>query len=102
MGLLVSTVSSPPLFHFPVILTSFFKGWPLALSLSKRGDEVIIVDNMLRRDIDKELGVQSLTPICSIEKRITAWEELTGKKIRFHKLDISADFDSLLELIRAE
>ncbi|MDZ7824878.1 MAG: NAD-dependent epimerase/dehydratase family protein [Gammaproteobacteria bacterium] len=39
-----------------------FVGWPTVLHLSNLGHEVTIVDNLSRRWIDTELGVQSLTP----------------------------------------
>lgn len=40
-----------------------FCGWPTALHLSDQGHEVTIVDNLSRRNIDTELGCDSLTPI---------------------------------------
>jgi len=79
-----------------------FCGWPTSLNLSKLGHEVVIVDNLSRRNIDVELGVESLTPICSIEERIQAWKEVTGKTIRFENLTIGSDFDELLNLIKTE
>ena len=39
-----------------------FVGWPATLHLSARGHEVVIVDSLVRRAIDGELDVQSLTP----------------------------------------
>ena len=79
-----------------------FCGWPTALHLSESGHEVVIVDNLSRRKIDNELGTNSLTPIKPIEVRINAWEEITGKKIRFLNIDISKDFDRLLDLLVLE
>ncbi|WP_188882366.1 NAD-dependent epimerase/dehydratase family protein [Alicyclobacillus cellulosilyticus] len=58
-----------------------FCGWPTALHLSKRGHEVIIVDSLIRRKWDEELGTQSLTPIATLEERVAAWKELTGLEI---------------------
>ena len=78
-----------------------FCGWPTALHLSALGHEITIVDNLSRRSIDEELGVQSLTPIKSIEERIETWLKLTGNKIEFHLLDIASDFDNLLSLLNA-
>ena len=43
-----------------------FVGWPTCLHLSDLGHEVHIIDNLSRRWIDAELGVQSLTPMDSI------------------------------------
>jgi len=50
-----------------------FCGWPTALHLSALGHDVDILDNLSRRRIDDELGVQSLTPIRPIAERIEAW-----------------------------
>src|SRR6185436_17427728 len=77
-----------------------FCGWPTALHLSANGHEVAIVDNLSRRDIDDELGVQSLTPITPIETRIAAWKSVTGRDIRFHNLTMGQDFDSFTALLR--
>src|SRR5437899_406760 len=58
-------------------------GWPTALHLSDAGHDVVIVDNLCRRRFDEEeLGPTSLTPIRTIEERVAAWEEVSGKKIR--------------------
>jgi hypothetical protein len=46
-----------------------FCGWPTSLYLSDQGHDVIIVDNLSRRNIDIELGCDSLTPIQSPEVR---------------------------------
>jgi UDP-sulfoquinovose synthase len=40
-----------------------FCGWPTSLYLSDQGHDVVIVDNLSRRNIDVELGCDSLTPI---------------------------------------
>lgn len=46
-----------------------FCGWPTTLYLSDRGHDVVCVDNLSRRNIDTELGCDSLTPIQSPEVR---------------------------------
>jgi hypothetical protein len=46
-----------------------FCGWPTALYLSDQGHDVVVVDNLSRRNIDIELGCDSLTPIQSMEVR---------------------------------
>jgi len=74
-----------------------FCGWPTALHLSKHDYEVIIVDNFSRRKIDAELGIQSLTPISSIEKRMGAWYGL-----RYEELNIAKEYDRFLELLKKE
>ena len=48
-----------------------FCGWPTSLYLSDQGHDIVIVDNLSRRNIDVELGCDSLTPIQSPEVRAT-------------------------------
>lgn len=76
-----------------------FCGWPTALHLSNAGHDVVIVDNLSRRRIDEELGADSLTPIASIEERLAAWKEVSGKDVVFQNIDVAQDYDALLQLI---
>src|ERR1700722_18871093 len=55
-----------------------FCGWPTALHLSRRGHDIVIVDNLSRRKIDVELEVESLTPIRPLSERLAAWKEISG------------------------
>ena len=79
-----------------------FCGWPTSLHLSNLDFEVIIVDNLSRRNIDNELEVSSLTPIAPIGQRIDTWKNITGKEIKFHNIDIAEEYDRLLGLIATE
>ena len=75
-------------------------GWPLALRLSNKGHQVHIVDNLSRRSIDTELKSGSITDIRSIKERIQTWTEVSGHTIGFTKLDVSTDFDELVQLFK--
>lgn len=77
-----------------------FCGWPASLHLSEIGHDVVIVDNLSRRRIDGELGAQSLTPIATIEERLAAWKEVSGREVGFRNIDVAQDYDALLEFIR--
>jgi UDP-sulfoquinovose synthase len=79
-----------------------FCGWPTALHLSRRGHDVIIVDNLSRRKIDIELEVESLTPIRPIGERLRVWKELTGREIPFHNFTVGEHYHRLLTLIQDE
>ncbi|SDD65861.1 UDP-sulfoquinovose synthase [Paracoccus isoporae] len=72
-----------------------FVGWPTSLHLSNLGHEVHILDNLSRRWIDTELGVQSLTPMDSIQERCRIWKQETGNQIQFHLLDLAKEFERL-------
>lgn len=75
-------------------------GWATALHLSKKGYEVAIVDNLVRRLFDQQLGLDSLTPISSIHNRIRCWKSLTGQTIELFIGDI-CDFEFLAETFKS-
>jgi UDP-sulfoquinovose synthase len=79
-----------------------FCGWPCAVNLAEQNHEVIIVDNLSRRKIDIDLEVESLTPISSINERLSAWEETGGKPIKFINIDLSKQYQKLLNLLIEE
>jgi len=58
-----------------------YLGWPTALHLSQRGHDVLIVDNLVRRSYDHEIGAHSLTSITSLQGRVAAWYAVSGKHI---------------------
>ncbi len=75
-------------------------GWATALYLSRKGHEVAIVDNFLRRQWDHELGVQTLTPIQPLSDRLRVWQELTGNVIESYAGDVT-DYDFLAQVIES-
>jgi len=79
-----------------------FCGWPTSLHLSDQGHDITIVDNLSRRNIDTELGCDSLTPIQSPEVRIQAWKEVSGKEMKFINLDVAKEYDLLVQLLKDE
>ncbi|HTP62158.1 MAG TPA: NAD-dependent epimerase/dehydratase family protein [Burkholderiales bacterium] len=78
-----------------------FCGWPCALNLSAGGHDVAIVDNLSRRAIDAELGAGSLTPIATLDERLEAWREVSGRTIACEQFDIAGDYGRLLGFLRA-
>ena len=70
-----------------------YLGWPTALHLSAAGHEVAVADNFARRGFDFEMGVDSLTPIETLQTRVSTWRQLTGKQIGTYIGDLcDADF----------
>ena len=59
-----------------------YLGWPTALHLSQRGHDVGIVDNLVRRSYDNEMGVDSLVPIRQLQRRVATWKEVSGNSIQ--------------------
>ncbi len=76
-----------------------FCGWPTALHLSAQGHNVTIVDNLSRRRIDEDLGAESLTPIKSMDERLAAWKDVSGKTIHFSNIDIAKNVSGFAQLI---
>lgn len=74
-------------------------GWATALHLSNKGYQVGILDSLVRRYWDAQLGVETLTPIASIQQRIKRWKDLTGKSIDLFIGDIT-DYDFLIKSLR--
>ncbi|MFM7365450.1 MAG: NAD-dependent epimerase/dehydratase family protein [Cuspidothrix sp.] len=64
-------------------------GWATALYLSNRGYEVGILDSLVRRHWDNELGMETLTPIAPIHQRLQRWQDLTSKSIDLFIGDIT-------------
>jgi UDP-sulfoquinovose synthase len=74
-------------------------GWAAALYLSGRGHQVSIVDSLVRRQWDRDLEVETLTPISPMPERLTLWRQLTGKTIQFFPGDVT-DYEFLSATIQ--
>jgi UDP-sulfoquinovose synthase len=75
-------------------------GWATALHLSRRGHKVSILDSLVRRHWDQQLGAETLTPMRPIRERLRAWEELSGKEIPFYLCDVT-DYGLLCDCLDA-
>jgi len=75
-----------------------FCGWPTALRLSRAGHEVVLLDSLIRRRWDEELGTSSLLPIGELEERAAAWEELTGISLGVELVDL-ADTELVYDVV---
>lgn len=75
-------------------------GWATALHLSNRGYQVGILDSLVRRLWDAQLGSDTLTPIASIQQRLQRWHDLTGKSIDLFVGDIT-NYEFLSQTMQA-
>jgi UDP-sulfoquinovose synthase len=66
-----------------------YLGWPTALRLSARGHRVGIVDNLVRRQYDGEMGVDSLVPIRDLTTRVATWSRLSGLPVDVYVGDLA-------------
>jgi UDP-sulfoquinovose synthase len=72
-------------------------GWPSALRFAATGHSVTIVDNLIRRRWDQELGIATLTPIRSMAERLDAWHAGGGNHVDFVDCDVT-DFRALRDV----
>ncbi|KAL3691068.1 hypothetical protein R1sor_004719 [Riccia sorocarpa] len=75
-------------------------GWATALHLSKKGHEVAIVDSLVRRLFDEQLGTQTLTPIASLQKRVKKWKDLSGETLDVYIGDV-CNFEFLEHAVKS-
>ncbi|MGH9123067.1 MAG: NAD-dependent epimerase/dehydratase family protein, partial [Acidimicrobiales bacterium] len=66
-----------------------YLGWPTALHLSSGGHEVGVLDNLVRREYDVEMGVSSLVPILPFQERVALWKDLTGRQLKAYVGDLT-------------
>lgn len=76
-----------------------YLGWPTAMYFSKRGHEVVVIDDFTRRRCHLEQGSDSLTPVATLQERVAVWNELTGLQIAAHVFDL-CDYEKLAEVVR--
>lgn len=72
-----------------------FCGWPTALRLKAAGHNVHIVDNGSRRNIDRDLGTNSLTDISDFDLRCKTAE------ISFEDYNLHYEYDLLVSTLRS-
>jgi UDP-sulfoquinovose synthase len=65
-----------------------YLGWPTALHLSAAGHGVAVADNFARRGYDEEMGVESLVPIATLDERVAAWTDVSGRTIKSYIGDL--------------
>ncbi len=65
-----------------------YLGWPTSMYLSERGHTVAVMDNFAKRRWEIELNVEPLMPIHTLQDRVSAWQEVTGKRIELFVGDL--------------
>ncbi len=76
-----------------------YLGWPTAMYLSKQGHDVCVVDNMIKRYWEHELGVEPLFTVSPLHRRQEEWKRLTGLDIEVQVGDIAHNHRFLQKVI---
>ena len=59
--------------------------------LSQQGHEVFLLDSMIKRSWEAQVGVEPLTPIHTLSSRVKLWNKLTGKELKIYVGDIASN-----------
>ncbi len=67
-----------------------YLGWTLGLAMANRtGMQVVLVDNLIKRRWEKEVGAKVLVPLKSPRARIAEYERIFGKRnLSFEKVEL--------------
>ena len=76
-----------------------YLGWPTAMHFSRQGEEVVVVDNYLRRDLCSETNSAWLFPLKSLQERSAVFQSKTGTKIEVEIGDL-VDHEFMNSLIK--
>jgi UDP-sulfoquinovose synthase len=58
-----------------------YLGWPTAMHFSQLGHEVMVVDNLAKRQWEAEVDAAPLQPLPTLRHRVRTWQSVTGKDI---------------------
>lgn len=73
-----------------------YLGWPTAMALSRAGNDVLVIDNYLRRRMAAETKSEALVPNPRLPERTAIFHQMTGHSIAVAEGDC-CDFDFLCE-----
>jgi UDP-sulfoquinovose synthase len=58
-----------------------YLGWPTAMFFSRRGHEVMVVDNLSKRQWEAEVDGAPLEPVPTLRHRARCWNDVSGSEI---------------------
>jgi UDP-sulfoquinovose synthase len=76
-----------------------YLGWPTSLYFSKADHTVLIIDNLAKRNWEKQCNVRPLVPIPPLQERINLWNSHSKRTIEFAFCDISEDYNALESIL---
>lgn len=65
-----------------------YLGWPTAMYFSRKGYDVAVADNFVKRQWEAEVEAEPLIAIPSLQQRIRFWHAASGKTIRMYVGDL--------------
>lgn len=77
-----------------------YLGWPTAMAFSRKGHEVCVVDNYLRRNMCRDFDVDPLYSLPNLLERAKIWQAVSNKGIQVSIGDC-CDYEFLREIVRS-
>lgn len=69
-----------------------YLGWPTAMALASKGWSIGVVDNLIKRKWEAEVGVSPLIPISTIQDRVRLWNSFTENgQMKLRMCDIATN-----------
>ena len=76
-----------------------YLGWPTAMYFSKKGHDVLAIDNMVKREWEKEVNIEPLIKVKDFISRATYWNEINLNNIKTINLDIANEANRLNNIL---
>jgi UDP-sulfoquinovose synthase len=76
-----------------------YLGWPTSMHLSNQGHEVAIVDSIIKRHWEAQIGAPPLFRVSTLQTRVKRWQKETGKLIPIYIGDIAEDSRFIYKVI---
>lgn len=76
-----------------------YLGWPTAMAFSRKGHEIMVIDNYLRRSLCRDLDIEPLFSVPNLFARTRIWGEVSGKEIHV-RIGDCCDYDFLSSTFR--
>ncbi len=65
-----------------------YLGWPTTMFFANKGHQVLSIDNLSKRKIESEYGIEPLNDISTFKKRVNYWNKNQSNKINYRVLDL--------------
>jgi UDP-sulfoquinovose synthase len=77
-----------------------YLGWPTAMFFAQKGWKVVIVDNLVKRHLEQEVGVSPLNPLPTLQERVSIFNaRYPNQQIHSFILDIANNYRQLITIL---
>ena len=77
-----------------------YLGWPTSMFFANKGHHVYYIDNLSKRKIESEYGIEPLNDISTFKKRISHWNKNQSNSINYRVVDL-LNYKVLNELLES-